>query len=331
MKCIISPFDKCYLNIASEEYYMENFAENVFYLYINKPCVIIGRHQNAYLEINQDYVQKNDIDVVRRNSGGGAVYHDLGNLNYGFITKGGGKGINEVFREFTEPVLQVLNDLGVNAVFSGRNDLTIEGKKFSGNAQYRSKDKVLIHGTLLFSSDIEQVSKSLNADPRKFKDKSVKSVKSRVTNILPHLPSPIAVDEFTSIIIKRILSGFPDAYLYELTEQDKEQIETLARNKYSTREWIYGNSSVFNYSNTLKYDLGILDIGIQVESGFIKDIAVFGDFFGEKDLDEVLSMLRGLPFEKSAALEALHPVSLTEYIFGLSNETFVNCIFHIGE
>ena len=327
MKCIVSPFNKCFLNIASEEYYLENFDEDIFYLYINRPCVIIGKNQNTYAEINQEYVQKNGIDVVRRKSGGGAVYHDLGNLNYGFITKSGGKDIHEIFREFTAPVLKVLNELGVNAVFSGRNDLTIEGKKFSGNAQFRYKDKVLIHGTLLFSSDLDQVSKSLNVDPRKFEDKSIKSVKSRVTNILPYLPSPITVDEFSSIIIKEILSGFPGAYTYELTGQDKARIELLADKKYSTWEWTYGYSPGFDFRNALKYDYGLLDVGVKVESGMVKEIAVYGDFFGEKDLSEVLSLLRGLPFDRNAFLKALQGVSIAEYILGLSNEAFAGCFF----
>ena len=327
MRCITSPFDTCFYNIASEEYYIENFDEDVFYLYINKPCIIVGKYQNAYAEINRDYAEKNGIQVVRRNSGGGAVYHDPGNLNYGFITKSGGKGINEVFREFTGPVLKVLSGLGVNAVFSGRNDLTIDGKKFSGNAQYRKKGKALIHGTLLFSSDLEQVSKSLNADPRKFQDKSVKSVKSRVTNILPFLPSPITIDEFSRIIMDEILSGFSGSYEYELTAQDREQIGILAEKKYKTWEWTYGNSPDFNYRHALKYSSGILDTGVRVEAGIVKEIAVYGDFFGEKDLDDLLPLLVGLPFEKSAFEKALRDISLSDYIFGLSNEEFTGCIF----
>ena len=327
MKCITSPFKISYCNIASEEYYLENFDEDVFYLYINAPCIIIGKNQNAYAEINQDYVQKNDIAVVRRNSGGGAVYHDHGNLNYGFITKSEGKGIHEIFKEFTGPILKVLNDLNVDAVFSGRNDLTINGKKFSGNAQYRSKDKVMIHGTLLFSSDLERVSKSLNTDPRKFEDKSVKSIKSRVTNIFPYLSSPITIEEFSSIIIKEIISGFPDAYIYELTEHDRTQIEILANEKYSTREWVYGYIPEFKYRHTLKYDMGLLDIGVQVESGLVKELAVYGDFFGENDINDILPLFRGRSFERGAFEEALRGVSLEKYIFGLSNETFLNCIF----
>jgi len=327
MKCIISPFNSCYLNIASEEYYMENFDEDVFYLYINAPSIIVGKYQNAYAEINRDYVEKNGIAVVRRNSGGGAVYHDFGNLNYGFITKGGGKGISEVFSEFTGPVLKVLRNLGADAVFSGRNDLTIDGKKFSGNAQYRKKGKALMHGTLLFSSDLGEVVKSLNVDPRKFEDKSVKSVKSRVTNILPCLPSPVTMDEFKKAIMDEVISGFPGAYRYDLTESDKKQIEALAESKYATWEWTYGSSPRFDYRRALKYDMGIIDIGFFVESGIVKEVRIYGDFFGEKDLDEVLSLLAGLPFEKSAFIKALSDISLSEYIFGLSNEAFTDCIF----
>ncbi|MBR0599233.1 lipoate--protein ligase [Sinanaerobacter chloroacetimidivorans] len=327
MKCMISPFDSCYRNIGSEEYFLSHFDDDIFYLYINSPCIVVGKHQNTYSEINQDYVRENGIDVVRRMSGGGAVYHDHGNLNYGFITKNKGKDINDVFQEFTRPILKVLNQLGVEACFSGRNDLTLDGKKFSGNAQYHTKDKVLIHGTLLFSSDLEKVSKSLNADPRKFQDKSVKSVKSRVTNILPYLPSPITIEEFSATIIQEVLSLFPGASLYELTEQDKEAIGSLADTKYAAWEWVYGSSPKFTYQHTLKYDLGLLDIGLNVESGIIKEISIYGDFFGTKDADDLLMLIRGLPYDKEVVRQALAKVHLEDYIFGLSGEMFIDCLF----
>ena len=327
MKCIMSPFNRCFLNIASEEYYLNCFDDDIFYLYINAPCVIIGRHQNAYAEVNHDYVKKSGIEVVRRNSGGGAVYHDFGNLNYGFITKSGGADARDVFLEFTKPILRILNDLGARAVFSGRNDLLIDGKKFSGNALYYFKNKVLIHGTLLFSSDLEQVSKSLNADPRKFEGKGVKSVRSRVTNILPHLTAPKTIDEFSSIIMEEITGEFSGARMYELTKGDCERIEALSDKKYSTWEWNYGNSPDFNCRNTLKYDLGLIDIGVKAEAGTIKEIAVYGDFFGKKDLDEVLLSLKGLKFDEAAVSKALDGVSIADYIFGLSNEAFLNCLF----
>jgi lipoate-protein ligase A len=309
---------------------LKHFDEDVFYLYINAPCIIVGRHQNTYAEINHDYVRENGIGVVRRNSGGGAVYHDLGNLNYGFITKNDGKNVAEIFREFTAPILKVLHSLGVNAVFSGRNDLTIEGKKFSGNAQYHTKGKVLLHGTLLFSSDLERVSQSLQADPRKFQDKGVKSVKSRVSNILPYLPVPMETDAFTAKIFQEMLAMFPDASPYELTAKDLARIQALAEDKYASWEWVYGNSPAFTYSPALKYEFGLLDIGVQVESGLIRDIAVYGDFFGEKDIDDLLALLRGRPFERDSVSQALEGVLLSSYIFGLPNDLFVDCLFPAG-
>lgn len=327
MKCIISPFNSCYQNIGSEEYFMNKFDEDIFYLYINDPCIVIGKHQNAYGEINQEYVRQHGIDVVRRQSGGGAVYHDRGNLNYGFIVKNQGKDINEVFREFTKPVLSVLNTLGAEAYFSGRNDLLLEEKKFSGNAQYHTKDKVLIHGTILFSSDLEKVSKSLNADPRKFQDKSVKSVKSRVTNVLPYLSAPISIEEFSDTIIQEVLSMFPHASFYHLTSEDRAAIQKLAEEKYSTWEWVYGESPNFTYQHTLKYEFGLLDLGLRIESGILKELTIYGDFFGKKELKELTDLLKGLPYQRGDMEKALATVPVADYIMGLANEKFLDCLF----
>jgi len=328
MKCVISPFNTCYLNIASEEYFLRTFEEDVFYLYINEPCIIIGRNQNAFAEINSEYVEKNNIAVVRRNSGGGAVYHDQGNLNFGFITKDKRKSIDEVFIEFTTPILNVLKALGVNAEFSGRNDLIIDGKKFSGNAQYRAEGKVMLHGTLLFSADLEKVSKSLNADPGKFNGKSITSVRSRVTNILPYLSAKMSMEEFSEAIISEVFSMFPTSYMYELTEEDRNKIKVLSEKKYSTREWVYGSASVFTYSHSLKYNRGIVDIKIQIDAGIIKEMRIYGDFFGEKELSEILPLFAGVPYSKGAIMKMLSEISISDYIFGLSNDEFVEYLFN---
>jgi len=327
MKCIISPFNSCYMNIGSEEYFLSHFDDDIFYLYINSPSIIVGRHQNTYSEINQEYVRANGIDVVRRQSGGGAVYHDHGNLNYGFIAQNKGRDINEVFREFTVPIIKVLQKLGVDASFSGRNDLVIDDKKISGVAQYHNGNKILLHGTLLFSSDMSKVSQSLNADPRKFQDKSVKSVKSRVTNISPYLAQSLSIEQFTSILAKEVISQFPGSEIYELTMQDKEEIQKLADNKYATWEWVYGNSPNFTYWSELKYEKGILDIGLNVESGVIKDLTVYGDFFGTKDIDEMTSQFIGVPYEKDAVEAALAPLQLTDYIYELPKKLFIESLF----
>lgn len=327
MKCIISPFTSCYKNIGSEEYFLSRYDEDIFYLYINAPSIIVGRHQNTYAEINQEYVRENGIEVVRRLSGGGAVYHDHGNLNYGFIVQNQGKDINEVFREFTVPIINVLQKLGADARFSGRNDLVIDDKKISGVAQYHKDGKVLLHGTLLFSSDMAKVSQSLNADPRKFQDKGVKSVRSRVTNISPHLSKPLSIEEFTSILSKEVIAQFSGAEYYELNEQDKDEIQKLARSKYATWEWVYGNSPNFTYWHELKYENGILDIGLVVESGVISSLTIYGDFFGTRDIDEMTGYFVGLPYEKSAIEAVLTQFQLTDFIYKLPDKLFIASFF----
>lgn len=327
MKCMISPFSSCYFNIASEEYFMSHFDDDVFYLYINSPCIVVGKHQNASAEIDQAYVHEHKIDVVRRQSGGGAVYHDHGNLNYGFITKEKGQDIDEVFREFTYPILNVLQKMGANASFSGRNDLVIDDKKISGVAQYHSGGKVLLHGTLLFDSDLTQLAASLNADPRKFQDKSVKSVKSRVSNIRPFLNDTHTIEEFTSTVIREVLAQFPDARMYEYTDQDKAGIRQLAEEKYSTWEWVYGTSPKFTYTHALKYEKGVLDIGLAVSSGLIEEIAFYGDFFGTKEIDDLGLLLIGTPYRRESVEKVLADVALDEYVFGLSKELFIDSLF----
>ncbi|MEI8217189.1 MAG: lipoate--protein ligase [Eubacteriales bacterium] len=327
MKCIVSPFARCFENIGSEEYYLSNFEEDIFYLYINSPCIVVGKHQNTSSEINQSYVNKNQIDVVRRMSGGGAVYHDHGNLNFGFITQNKGNDIDAVFREFTLPILNVLKKLGVQAEFSGRNDLVIKDMKISGVAQYHTSTRVLLHGTLLFNSDLSKVSDSLNADPRKFQDKSVKSIRSRVSNISPFLSQPLNIEEFTSIIIKEVLSEFSGSSLYELSELDIEQIEKLAHGKYSTWEWVYGNSPKFTYQGELKYEKGILDIGLNVQAGVIRQVSIFGDFFGKKEVEELKIKLMNVNYQRNAVEAALAGINLDDYIFGLTKDAFIESLF----
>lgn len=327
MKIIISPFDHCAQNIASEEYYLTRFEEDVFYLYINSPCIVVGSNQNTHAEINQNYVRENKIDVVRRMSGGGAVYHDFGNLNYGFITKNKGGDISAVFMEYTQPILQVLNKLGADARFSGRNDLMIDEKKISGTAQYHTKNKVLLHGTLLFDSDLSQLSRALNADPRKFKDKGVQSVRSRVGNIRPYLHHPLTIAEFSAFTTAEILAMFPDASLYELNEEERTAIQQLADSRYSKWEWVYGRFPGFTYQHSLEYDMGILDIGLDIRNGRIEESQIYGDFFGTRPLKELKEKIVHLNYDRSAVEAALSSLKVSDYIFGLSNELFLESLF----
>lgn len=327
MKCIISPFDSCYKNIAGEEYFMSTFNDDVFYLYINLPSIIIGKNQNAYSEINQEYVSKHDIKVVRRLSGGGAVYHDSGNLNFSFMVKNDDRDIDVVFHDYARPILHALRCLGADASFFGRNDLVINDKKISGNAQYRSPRKILQHGTLLFDSDLTAISNALNVSPIKYQGKSVKSVKSRVVNIRDFLTSEITMSDFKNAILKSVFEEISDAQLYELTESDILAISDLAEKKYSTWEWVYGNTPKFTYKNVFRFDKGTIEVQLNVLSGIIDNLTIYGDFFGVGEIKEFTDNFIGLPYNKATIEKRMADMDLGHYIWGLERNTLLNSFF----
>lgn len=316
-----------YFNLATEEYVLKHFSEDSFMLWRNSPSIIVGKHQNTLAEINLDYVKQNNIRVVRRLSGGGAVFHDLGNLNFTFIKSGQEEGLID-FRKYTEPILEVLRSLGIDARFEGRNDLTIEGKKFSGNAEHIWKNKVLHHGTLLFSAHMTDLSKALNVDPVKFKDKAVKSVRSRVTNISEHLKIPMDVLEFAEAIQRHMVSKYPDARFYELSEEDHDNIHELVRSKYSTWEWNFGYSPNYNFRRMLRTEKsGTIEIDLDVKNGIILHARIFGDYFGKYDTEEIELSLTGLNHEESAIREAFKKFRIEDYFSNLTLEELMSGLF----
>ena len=258
-----------YFNLATEEFVLKEIADDSFMLWRNAPSIIVGKHQNTLAEINVEYVKKNNIPVVRRLSGGGAVFHDLGNLNFTFIQTGKSDLLVD-FRKFTQPILDVLLKLGINARFEGRNDLTIEGKKFSGNAEHIWKNRVLHHGTLLFSAEMADLSQALNVDPLKFQDKAVKSVRSRVTNIGLHLKEPMDVMNFANLIEEHIIAMYPDSVPYELSESDHLKINELVRTRYGTWEWNFGYSPNYDFKKILRTkQSGTIEFDLEVKNGII--------------------------------------------------------------
>ncbi len=327
MKCIISPFNSCYKNIAGEEYFLSTFDDDIFYLYINSPSIIIGKNQNAYSEINQKYVTDNDIFVVRRLSGGGAVYHDSGNLNFSFIVKNDNRDIQLIFHDYAKPILAALHELGVDACFSGRNDLVVGDKKISGNAQYRSSDKILQHGTLLFNSDLTAIANALNVSPAKYQDRSTKSVKSRVANICEFLSEEISMDVFVETILKTVINEVPDANLYRLTESDVTAITALADRKYSTWEWVYGVTPKFTYQNVFRFDKGTIELCLNVESGIIKGFTIYGDFFGAEDIKELTNVFIDLPYNRARIEKSASGINIGHYIWGLEQNVLIDNLF----
>jgi lipoate---protein ligase len=316
-----------YFNLATEEYVLKEIRDDSFMLWRNAPSIIVGKHQNTLAEINLDYINEQDIKVVRRLSGGGAVFHDLGNLNFTFTMQGDGANLIN-FRKYTDPILEVLVKLGIDARFEGRNDLTIDGKKFSGNAMHIWKNKVLSHGTLLFSSHMPDLSKALNADPMKFRDKAVKSVRSRVTNISEHLKTPMDVMEFSSMIEQHIMEKYPDAKLYELTGSDRSNIEELVRTKYGTWEWNFGYSPQYNFRKVLRTEKsGTLEFNVEVKDGIILEVKIFGDYFNMYDTEIIENALRNVPHTYDRIKEALAGFHLGDYFNNLTLEEFMEGMF----
>lgn len=316
-----------YFNLAAEEYILKAFNDDVFMLWRNGPSIIAGKHQNTLAEINLDFVREHRIDVVRRISGGGTVFHDLGNLNFTFISTGT-EGHLVDFRRFTRPILDVLRKLGINAKFEGRNDLTIDGRKFSGNAEHVWKNRVLHHGTLLFSAHMEHLSAALNVDPSKFTDKAVKSVRSRVTNISEHLKTPMDVMEFSSLIEDHILEVYPDSTYYDLSEEDHERIHHLVDTKYGTWEWNFGYSPKYNFRKLVRTKKGgTLDLNLDVHDGRIHGIRIYGDYFSNLDTGDIEKALTGIPHTQEAVTLALSPYDIGLYFHQVEPDEFMNGLF----
>lgn len=316
-----------YFNLATEEYVLKEIADDSFMLWRNEPSIIVGKHQNTLAEINAAYVKQNGIKVVRRLSGGGAVFHDLGNLNFTFTMRGQDENLIN-FRRYTEPILEVLQKLGVDAQFQGRNDLTIEGKKFSGNAMHIWNKKVLSHGTLLFSSHMPDLSQALNVDPVKFTDKAVKSIRSRVTNISDHLKQELDMMQFAELVEEHIMEKYPDAELYQLTQQDHLMIDKLVETKYGTWDWNYGYSPTYNFRKVIRTaSSGTIEFNLDVSEGRIRKIKIFGDYFNIRDTEDIEDALSGVLHREEAIREALAKFTLSEYFNNITQDEFIQGLF----
>lgn len=317
------------INLAIEEYVLKNMdieKDDFLLFYINQPSIIIGKNQNTIEEINTDYVEENDVIVVRRLSGGGAVYHDLGNLNFSFLTKDDGNSFHN-YKKFTQPVVDALANLGVNAELSGRNDILAEGRKVSGNAQFATKGRMFSHGTLMFDTEIDAVVSALKVKKDKIESKGIKSVRSRVANISEFLKEPMTIEAFRMEILKSIFGGEDKIQYYELTEQDWENIRKLSAERYQKWEWNYGKSPRFNIQKQHRFPSGSIDIRLEVHKGMIEEATIFGDFFGVGDVAEVQELLVGIKYDRAAISEALSSIDIPKYFGGVTKEEFLQLIY----
>lgn len=316
-------------NIALEEFCFKELKQfdKIFILWINEPAIIVGKHQNTQAEINTRFVQENGIHVVRRITGGGAVYHDLNNLNYTIISNEE-EGENDFdFRTFSQPVIQTLSGLGVEAEFSGRNDITIDGKKICGNAQAYVGNRVMHHGCLLFDTDLSVLTKALEVSRETVDFKGVKSVRSRVDNILPNLPVKITVHEFADKILEQMKRKFPEMSAYDFSETENEQIEKAHREKFANWEWTYGHNPVAEIVREKRYPAGRIQVFLNIGNGRIKEIRFYGTFFGKNsDLTVPQDILKGVKYAPVEVKEVLESLDISQYFAGFSLDELTEAI-----
>ncbi|MFD2555169.1 lipoate--protein ligase [Sphingobacterium tabacisoli] len=314
MIIIDSPSNDAYFNIALEEYLLYKYpTQAIFLLYINAPSIIVGKFQNTLAEVNLDYLKEKNIKVVRRMSGGGAVYHDLGNLNFSFHTKWKENEFLD-FATFTQPVLNVLLQFNIPGQLQGRNDLLVDGKKFSGNAKLAKRGKMIQHGTILFDSDMSVLSDALKINPLKYKDKAVKSNRSRVVNLKEYVSSSITIEDLKQALINQMIVDNPGTTLYELTEEDVKAVEILVNDKYSTWDWNFGFSPKYNFNNAIKIPAGYIELHLDVlQGGTIDGVKIFGDFFASKPIEDLEKKLIGMNHNEDDIRTLLSSLDLSAY------------------
>ncbi len=284
MKTVKNASTDPFFNLALEEWLMINSEDDIFMLWQNRPTVVIGRYQNAFAEVNLPYANENNIKVVRRNSGGGAVYHDLSNLNFSFIVKDAGSDID--FKRFLEYIVDALATLGVKAEISGRNDLEVSGRKISGNAQCRKYGKILHHGTLLYSADRETMSQVLSVDAEKIKSKGISSVKSRVGGLCEYTTADIET-------LKKVINDTIGGEELVLSDTQLSEVKALADSKFSSWDFVYGSSKSLQKTVKKRFECGTVQIDFSSDGGLITEISISGDFFAEGERSELEASLVG--------------------------------------
>lgn len=313
-------------NLALEQYVFEEMPKEkeYFMLWQNENAIVVGKNQNTAEEINAEYVRENHVRVVRRLSGGGAVYHDLGNINFTFVMNAGEtEELN--LRVFGATVVGALKNLGVIAELNGRNDITVEGKKFSGNAQYIKNGRILHHGTILFDSDLEKISAALKVSKDKIESKGLKSVRSRVVNLREYLPDNYTLAEFKKTFKEYLFEEVECQYIF--TEADLERVREIQRERYDMWEWNYGMSHKYRISKERYIEsCGNIQLGLEVEEGIITRFISHGDYFGPRESSDLAQILIGRKLKEEDLVQALQGVNIDDYYKNLKKEEFIKIL-----
>ena len=316
-------------NLAAEQYVFDGLPRDrsYFMLWQNRSAVIIGRFQNTESEIDAPYVKEHGVQVVRRLSGGGAVYHDLGNLNFSFIADAASMEKLDLDL-FCRPVIRTLRALGVPAERNGRNDLTVQGRKFSGNSQYRKQGRVLHHGTILISSDLEAVSRALSVDAEKLGGKGVASVRSRVANLSEFLPPEIGVDAFRALLLREVLTE-AEGEEYRFTQEDLRAIEAIRAERYARWDWNFGLSPAAQIVKKRRIEgCGGVELYLTAEWGRIRALSFRGDFFSALGPEPLAERLIGAELREEALAHALEDVDPGPYLQGMSREALIRILLY---
>ena len=326
MLCIKSENKDPFFNLASEEYFLKCCVEDVFLLYRNMPSIVVGKHQNTLAEINLSFVQKKNVIVARRISGGGTVFQDLGNLNFAFIT-GGREGELVNYHKFTLPIIEAMSKMGLDVKLGERNELLLGNLKISGTASHVYKQRVLHHGTLLFSSAMGDLSAALKVQPDRFKDRAVKSIRSKVTNIRDHLVHKMNITDFQNRILNHIVNTMDDTNNYKYSDYDLKEIGKLRDSKFSTWEWIFGYSPKYHFSKNIKFKSGNIDLHMNVNKGIIQEVNIEGNFMSIKDIHALEEVLVGTIHDPETLRNRLSGILVADYISGLENEQLLSGMF----
>jgi lipoate-protein ligase A len=332
MYYVVMPSRDIRRNLATEQYILNHkqFDEPIVLFYIQNPCVIVGRNQNVRAEVDLNYAKEENITITRRLSGGGAVYDDLGNLSFSFVVNADHEAFGD-FKRFTQPILDALHELGaVDAEISGRNDLLIDGKKFSGNAMYTKNKKMYSHGTLMLDVNLDEVSRVLTVSEKKLASKGTKSVRSRVTNLKPYLSEryqTITTEAFRDHLLLHLFNANTLAeikeYEYLLTKEDELAIDQLVTDIYGNDEWIFGEEPKFTIQREEKFQGGLIEANISVEKGRISTIAIYGDYFSQKETKEIEQLLIGCEYQREAINQRLKDIPINEYFNNVTKNEFL--------
>jgi lipoate-protein ligase A len=307
-----------------EYYFMKEkiLDDDVLVFWRTRPTLMIGRYQITAAEINEPYAREKNIQIVRRLSGGGTIYTDEGGWQFSFISKKG--NVESSFKKFTAPVIDALKNLGIQAALSGRNDLLIDGKKFSGNAQHHDRYSILHHGSILYDTDLDELVRSITVSDDKIVSKGIQSVRQRVTNIIDYMDKKLDPVEFKDIMLKSILTSKDSRY--DLTPADISRIEEIADEIFRNWEWNFGKSPDYQITRSRKLTGGKLEVCLNLENGRISDCRFYGDFFFSGDIKNLTDNLAGCPYRKEDIRIALTDSLKYGAFYLITLDELISCI-----